>query len=75
MSTKTVVGEMGFFRGSARTATVSAEQRASVYTLTRASYERLKAEQPELGGAFLEFIVRALSDRLEFANQGVAALS
>ena len=75
MSTKTVVGEMGFFRGSARTATVSAEQRASVYTLTRASYERLKTEQPELGAAFLEFIVRALSDRLEFANQGVAALS
>jgi SulP family sulfate permease len=75
MSTRTVVGEMGFFRGSSRVATVSAEQRATIYTLTRANYVRMKAEQPELGAAFLEFIVRALSDRLEFANQGIAALS
>ena len=32
-------------------------------------------EEPEVGAAFLEFIVRALSDRLEFANSGIAALS
>jgi SulP family sulfate permease len=75
VSTRTVVGEMGFFRASTRGATVSAEQRASVFTLTRASYERLKAEDPELSAALLEFIIRALSDRLDFANQGIAALS
>lgn len=75
MSRKTVVGEMGFFRGKPRRATVSVEGETLVYTLTRASYDRLCVEDPELAAAFLEFIVRALADRLEFANRGIAALS
>ena len=75
MSKRTVVGEMGFFRSSPRTASVVPEQGAVIYTLTRASYERLLKEEPDVGAAFLEAIVRALSDRLEFANQGIAALS
>jgi SulP family sulfate permease len=75
MSTRTVVGEMGFFRRGVRIANVSAEQAASLYSLDRASYDRLRAEEPEICAAFLEFIVRALADRLEFANQGIAALS
>ncbi|MDO9382191.1 MAG: SulP family inorganic anion transporter [Hyphomicrobiaceae bacterium] len=75
MSRKTVVGEMGFFRGNPRRATVSVEGESLVYTLTRASYDRLCAEDPALAAAFLEFIVRALADRLEFANRGIAALS
>jgi SulP family sulfate permease len=75
ISTRTVVGEMGFFRGTARTATVSAEEPASIYTLSRTSYEKLKVEEPEIATVFLEFIARTLSDRLEFATQGIAALS
>ena len=75
MSTRTVVGEMGFFRGSPRIATVAAEQATSLYTLSREKYDLLKAEQPLISAAFLEFIIRALADRLEFANQGIAALS
>lgn len=75
MSRKTVVGEMGFFRGNVRRATVSVEGESLVYTLTRTAYDRLCAEDPELATAFLEFIVRALADRLEFANRGIAALS
>jgi CRP-like cAMP-binding protein len=75
ISTRSVVGEMGFFRNVARTATVSAEGAATVYTLTKANYERLKAEDGELTTLFLEFIARTLSDRLEFATQGIAALS
>jgi CRP-like cAMP-binding protein len=66
---------MGFFRGTARTATVSADEAASIYTLSRARYEKLKAEEPEIGTVFLEFIARTLSDRLDFATQGIAALS
>ena len=75
MSRKTVVGEMGFFRGNVRRATVSVEGDSLVYTLTRTAYDRLCSEDPELATAFLEFIVRALADRLEFANRGIAALS
>lgn len=75
MSRKTVVGEMGFFRGNLRRATVTVEGNSLVYTLTRSAYERLCVEEPALAAAFLEFIVRALADRLEFANRGIAALS
>lgn len=75
MSKKTVVGEMGFFRSSARGASVTAEDGAEVYSLSRARYDSLLAEDPETGSAFLEFIVRTLADRLDFANQGIAALS
>lgn len=75
MSRKTVVGEMGFFRGNSRRATVSVEGESLVYTLTRASYDRLCSEEPAMAALFLEFIVRALADRLEFANRGIAALS
>lgn len=75
MSKRTVVGEMGFFRSLPRAATVVPEQGAVIYTLSRASYEKLLTEEPEIAAAFLEFIVRALSDRLEFANSGIAALN
>jgi SulP family sulfate permease len=75
MSRNTVVGEMGFFRGNPRRATVSVEGRSVIYTLTRDAYARLQHEDPALAGTFLEFIIRALSDRLEFANRGIAALS
>ncbi|HYD15337.1 MAG TPA: SulP family inorganic anion transporter [Hyphomicrobium sp.] len=75
MSTRTVVGEMGFFRGLPRGATIAAEDAATLYTLSAERFLLLKKEQPEIAAAFLEFIVRALSDRLAFANQGLAALS
>lgn len=74
MAGQTVVGEMGFFRKTARTASVTAEAPSVVYSLDRARYERLLAEMPTLGAAFHQFIIRALADRVEFANQEIAAL-
>jgi hypothetical protein len=53
---------------------VTAEAPSIVYTLDRARYERLLAEKPALGAAFHQFIIRALADRVEFANQEIAAL-
>ena len=75
MSKRTVVGEMGFFRGLPRVASVVPEQGAIIYTLTRANYERMMAGEPEVGAAFLEFVIRAISDRLDFANSGIVALN
>lgn len=74
MTGGTVVGEMGFFRGLPRAAAVVAEERAVVYVLRREAYEALKATEPELCAVFLEFIIRALSDRVEIANREIAAL-
>lgn len=75
MAKRTVVGEMGFFRGQPRAATIATEGAATLFTLSKERFLLLKSEDPEIAAAFLEFIVRALSDRLEFANQGLAALS
>jgi hypothetical protein len=37
--------------------------------MTRANFERLQRERPELAGAFTELVVRVLSDRLEVLAQ------
>ena len=71
---QTVVGEMGFFRGVPRAASVIADGPTVVFVLTRERYTRLLADDPELGALFLQFIVRVLSDRVAFANKEIAAL-
>jgi SulP family sulfate permease len=73
--THTVVGEMGFFRRSLRSATVSSDGPAILFTLTRASFERMRREHPELANAFADFIMRVLADRIDFANRAIATLS
>lgn len=73
--THTVLGEMGFFRRSVRAATVSSDGPAIVFTLTRANFERMRSERPDLASAFDDFIIKALADRIDFANRAIAALS
>ena len=74
LATHTVVGEMGFFRRSTRSATVSSDGPAVLFTMTRANLERMRRERPDLAGAFDDFIVRVLADRLDATNREVAAL-
>jgi len=75
ITTHFVVGEMGFFRRSVRSATVSSDGPATLYTLTRANFERMRSERPDLADAFYDFIIRVLADRVDFATHAVAALS
>jgi SulP family sulfate permease len=74
MTGGTVVGEMGFFRGLPRAASVIAEEPAIVYIMTRNDYERLIAEDPGLGAKFLGLVIRTLSDRVDAANREITAL-
>lgn len=73
--TYAVVGEMGFFRRSSRAATVSSVGPATLFTLTRVSFERMRLQNPGLAASFDDFILRVLADRVDFANQAIAALS
>jgi len=73
IATYTVVGEMGFFRHSVRSATVSSEGPTSLFTLTRNNFERLSQERPDLAIAFEDFMIRVLSDRLVSRDREVAA--
>ena len=75
IKTQTVVGEMGFFRQSVRSATVSSDGPTTVYTLKRTNFEKMRRERPDLASAFDDFILRVLADRIEFANRQVSSLS
>ncbi len=75
ITTRTVLGEMGFFRHAARSATVSSDGPATVFTLSRTNFERMRRERHDLATAFDDFIVRVLADRIDLANRAVAALS
>lgn len=70
----TAVGEMGFFRGSTRSATVATEGTATLYTLTRVGFERMRRERPELAMLFVEFMLRMLAERLVVTERTAAAL-
>lgn len=72
--THSVVGEMGFFRRSVRSATVCSDGPATVFTITRKDFERMRLERPDLATAFYEFIIGVLAERLEFSDRMVAAL-
>ena len=71
----TVLGEMGFFRHSARSANVSSDGPAVLFTLTRPNFERMRRERPDLAIAFHGFILNILVDRIYFANREIDALS
>ena len=75
ITTQTVIGEMGFFRWSSRSATVSSDGPVTLYTLTRVNFEKMRRERPDLAIAFDDFIMRVLADRIEFAGRQVASLS
>jgi SulP family sulfate permease len=65
----TVVGELGFYLGTKRTASVIADSPATAYRLTRSALARMRESEPELAAAFHEFMVRTLSEKLVDATQ------
>jgi SulP family sulfate permease len=74
MLEQTVLGEMGFFRRLPRSASVVADQESRLYRVTRAAYERMLAEAPDVAAALHRVIIATLADRLAFANNEIAAL-
>jgi SulP family sulfate permease len=73
-TTHTVIGEMGFFWSGMRSATVSSDGPATLYSMTRVSFERMRRERPDLANTFYEFIIRILAERVEFSNRTIATL-
>jgi sulfate permease, SulP family len=70
----TTIGEMGLITHRVRSATIQAEAASVLYELTAASYERMKANDPELSQALLGYIVAVLAERLNFANRALGVL-
>jgi SulP family sulfate permease len=70
----TVLGETGFFLDIPRTADLRIDGSATVWTLSRAAYERLHRDNPDLTAALLTYTVRIQAERLAFSSRQVAAL-
>ncbi len=70
-----VVGEVAMYTGVPRTADVVAEMPSVVLRLSRASIERMEAEEPELASALHRWLATTLSARLTDTMRAVDALS
>lgn len=71
---RTILGEMGLYRSSERSASVIAEKPSVVHVLRREAFRELEREDPVLAATFHAAIVRTLADRLEFESAMVASL-
>jgi SulP family sulfate permease len=74
MVQQTILGEMGLYRARPRGASVYVEQRTVAYRLTNEALGQLELKNPALAHAFHKFVIRTLSDRLDFANREISAL-
>lgn len=68
----TMVGEMGFFSGARRSATVIADTDAVVYELTQSALNRMLTARPDAMSAVQRMVIRTLTERLTFANAQIA---
>lgn len=73
MARETIIGEMGFFRGAPRNATIVAETAAILYCLRRDRFARMEVEAPAVALALQKFVIRELATRLELTNRELAA--
>jgi CRP/FNR family transcriptional regulator, cyclic AMP receptor protein len=69
-----VVGELAFFDGRPRSATLDAVTDVEVVRLDEAGFERLAAAAPELAHAMLRDLARILALRLRMASEVIAKL-
>ena len=74
MRSGVVVGEVGLYMGIPRTADVVAETRSVVLRLSRASMERMEAEEPELAAALHRWLATTLAERLSDSMRAFEAL-
>ena len=69
-----VVGEVALYTGVPRTADVVAETPSVVLRLSRASIERMEAEDPETAAAVHRWLATMLSERLTDSHRAFSAL-
>jgi sulfate permease, SulP family len=69
-----VVGEIALYMGIPRTADVVAETPSVVLRLSRASIERMEAEEPALAAALHRWLARTLAERLSDTLRAFDAL-
>jgi SulP family sulfate permease len=74
ITTHSVIGDMGFFRKAARSATVSAECPVILFSLSRDRYRQMRLERPDLACTLADCVMRILAARIESLDRRLAAL-
>jgi CRP/FNR family cyclic AMP-dependent transcriptional regulator len=69
----TVIGEVAFFDGGARSATIRAITPADLAELSRARFDALAADRPDLARSLLFELGRILAGRLRAAQQATSS--
>ncbi len=74
MMPRTVVGEVALYLGAPRSSTVVAEERCTLYRLSRTSLERMERAEPALAASFHRFVARLTAERLVDATRALEDL-
>jgi len=64
-----LLGELAFYLGEPRTATIVATRPSSVRVMRRDALERMRVEKPELAMKFDHMVIRSLGGALKRTNQ------
>jgi SulP family sulfate permease len=72
---RTVVGELGLYLDTTRTASIIADEPSVAYRLSRSTLGKLKEKDPELAAALHEFVACMLAERLADTTRLLATLS
>jgi SulP family sulfate permease len=70
----TVIGELGLYLRTERTANVVTEQKSVLYKLNFEAMKKMEAENPDVASALHEWIARLLAERMADNNRAIEAL-
>jgi len=70
----TVFGEVGFYLGSVRTASVIVDQGGDLYVLSQEANVRLEQEYPHIAAAMHKFMIRVITRRLQLTTSTLQAV-
>lgn len=62
----TIIGEMGLYQQTNRSASVIADRDSQLYYLSRQAFDRIRREKPDLAADFHLFVVSLLAERLRY---------
>ena len=70
----TIVGEVGMYLKTPRSASAVADQATTVYRLSKSALKRMLAEDPEAAAGLHKYVARMLSERLTLMNRTLRQL-
>lgn len=74
MGSENLVGEIGFYLGSKRNASVITETRSVLYRLTAEALKKMESEQPEAAALFHRYVANVMAEKLSHLMATVETL-